>query len=385
MRNGGAEHVDDVTRGNENVLRARFADAAYFLKRDLDQPLEEYLPRLGTLTFHTELGSMLDKVHRIERLVEALADPFELVGEDRSHALRAAHLSKADLVTMMVVEMTSLQGEVGRLYALQAGEPQPVAHAIYEHYLPRAAGDAVPESKPGIVLGIADRLDTLMGLFAVGIRPTGGGDPYGLRRAALGLIQILVDHGLGFDLRRGLRLAAAELPVEASEEASSSAFEFVVGRQERLLREQGFPYDVVAAVLAEQGHNPAGVVAAVEALRGWTSREDWPDLLNAYARCARITRGLEVQGKVLPELLSEPAEVALNEALDTAEAVSRRSGSVDDLFKVFQPLVPAISAFFDEVLVMAEDPAVRQNRLRLVQRVVTLAEGVADISRLEGF
>ncbi|NIM09546.1 MAG: glycine--tRNA ligase subunit beta, partial [Planctomycetales bacterium] len=287
LRNGGTEHLDIVTQGNENVLEARFADAEYFIGRDLEEPLEAYLPRLASLTFHAQLGSMLEKVHRVETLVAQLASDFDLEGSQLEHALRAAQLCKADLSTLIVREMTSLQGVMGRQYALQAGEPPEVAEAIYEHYLPRTAEDDLPTGQTGIVLGIADRLDTLMGLFATGITPTGGGDPFGLRRAALGLIQVLVARSLPFDLRRGLRLAGQGLPFKPAEEAFKRCLEFIRGRQQRLLRAAGFRHDVVAAVLEEQGHDPAGTAQAAEALGQWTARSDWSDYLNAYARCAR--------------------------------------------------------------------------------------------------
>ncbi len=385
LRNGGTEHLDIVTQGNENVLEARFADAEYFIGRDLEEPLEAYLPRLASLTFHAQLGSMLEKVHRVETLVAQLASDFDLEGSQLEHALRAAQLCKADLSTLIVREMTSLQGVMGRQYALQAGEPPEVAEAIYEHYLPRTAEDDLPTGQTGIVLGIADRLDTLMGLFATGITPTGGGDPFGLRRAALGLIQVLVARSLPFDLRRGLRLAGQGLPFKPAEEAFKRCLEFIRGRQQRLLRAAGFRHDVVAAVLEEQGHDPAGTAQAAEALGQWTARSDWSDYLNAYARCARITRGAEKEFSLDPALLSEAAETTLFEALQVAEGSERRLGSVGGFFAAFEPLVPAINTFFDEVLVMVEAPELRNNRLALLQRIVKMAQGVADLSKLEGF
>jgi glycyl-tRNA synthetase len=217
VRNGDHQHLDIVRRGNEEVLRARFADADFFYQADTSKPLEGFLPRLDTLTFQERLGSMLDKVKRLEQLVLRLGEMVGLSGQEMATAQRATRLCKADLVTQMVIEFTSLQGAMGREYALLSGEDPAVAQAIFEHYLPRFAGDRLPETMPGIVVGLADRLDSLTGLFSVGLKPTGSADPYGLRRAALGIVQVLAGAGISFDLREGLRQAAALLPVAADE------------------------------------------------------------------------------------------------------------------------------------------------------------------------
>lgn len=387
VRNGGEQFLDVVTDGNEQVIRARFADAAFFIGEDVQRPLEDYRPRLATLTFQIKLGSMLDKNKRIETLVEKLIPRFALDEQDASVARRAAFLAKADLVTNMVVEMTSLQGVMGRYYAQQSGEPEAVAQAIYEHYLPRFSGDHLPASPAGLVVGLADRLDTLTGLFAAGLAPTGTKDPFAQRRAALGLVQILALRDLDFDLREGLRLAAEALPLPATAESQAACLDFIVGRLRSYLMEQedGYRYDVVDAVLAEQAANPAGVLRAVRALSQWVARPDWHTILPSYARCVRITRDQKQTFPVDPQAFTDPAERDLHAALVQAESAPRRPGSVEDFFAAFLPLIPVITRFFDAVLVMADDPAVRANRLGLLQRVAVLASGVADFSRLEGF
>ena len=386
VRNGGSQHLDSVTRGNEHVLRARFSDASYFVRRDREQPLEAFLPRLATMTFQERLGSVLDKVGRIERLTALLARDLELEAAAAKTAARAAHLSKADLATKMVVEMTSLQGEVGRQYARADGEPEAVAEAIFEHYLPRHAGDRTAAGLPGLVVGLADRLDSLTGLFAAGLQPTGARDPFGLRRAAIGLVQNLVERGVRFDLRRGLRQAAEGLPIPAAETAELECLAFIAGRQSGLLLADGHRHDVVEAVLAAQAHDPAGAAAGVAALERWADRDDWAATLQSFARCVRITRSQPSAADGLKDTaLTEPAEKDLAAALRTAEARRRGPGSVDDLMEAFQPMVPAVSRFFEDVLVMADDPVVRANRLALLKRIVALAEGVADLSKMEGF
>ena len=214
--NGKAQRDATVREGNEHVLRARFADADFFIREDRRKKLEAFRPKLATLAFQVKLGSMLDKSERVERLTQSLAPALKLTPAQAAVAARAAHLCKADLTTQMVVEMTSLQGIMGRYYAIDSGESAEVARAISEHYLPRSADDAIPESLPGTAVAIADRLDSLAGLFAAGLAPTGTRDPFALRRAALGLIQILLGRGIVFDLREGIRQAASLQPIAAS-------------------------------------------------------------------------------------------------------------------------------------------------------------------------
>ncbi|MGD0006306.1 MAG: glycine--tRNA ligase subunit beta [Anaerolineaceae bacterium] len=384
VRNGDDRYLDIVRDDNEQVIGARYADAAFFIDQDLHHKLEDFLPRLGTLIFQTKLGSMLDKSKRIERLVKPLA---RFVGaQDLSTVQRAAHLCKADLVTHMVVEMTSLQGLMGRYYALHSGETEAVAQAIYEHYLPRFAGDANPLSPSGLVIGLADRLDSLAGLFAAGLAPTGTRDPFAQRRTALGMVQALTAWDLDFDLRQGLALASEVLPVPSSPEIQKACLEFIAGRLRSFLVEQeNYRYDVVDAVLAAQQHNPAGVVRSVKELAAHVTQADWPVVLPAYARCVRITRDQTQQYPVDPQLLIEPAEKELYQALLKVEETPRRPGSMEDFLTTFLPIIPAISRFFEEVLVMAEDARLRANRLGLLQRIVALPKGVADFSFLEGF
>jgi glycyl-tRNA synthetase len=319
--------------------------------------------------------------------VEKLLPGLPVDASAAAAARRAAQLAKADLVTNMVVEMTSLQGVIGRYYALHSGEPQEVAEAIFEHYLPRSADDSTPRGAAGLVVGLADRLDSLTGLFAAGLAPTGTKDPFAQRRAALGLVQSLTAWNLDFDLRRGLELAAEGLPIPASEQVRAACLEFIAARLRSYLMSlpQGYRYDIVDAVLAEQSANPARALAAVEQLSGWVHRADWNTILPAYARCVRITRDQAETYAVDTALFADEAEQALWAALQTAKAAPRRPGSVDDLFEAFLPMIPAINRFFEAVMVMAEDPALRANRLGLLQEIAALAHGVADMSVLEGF
>ncbi len=385
VRNGDSNGIETVADGNEQVIRARFVDATFFIKEDLQYKLEEELGRLGTLTFQFKLGSMLDKSKRIEAMMPALSEYFSLSEAERKTAARAAKLCKADLVTHMVIEMTSLQGVMGRYYALHSGESEEVAQAIYEHYLPRFTGDTLPSGKVGLVLGIADRLDSLAGLFAAGLAPTGTKDPFAQRRAALGLVQSLAGANLDFDLAEGIALASQNLPIASDEKTRQACLEFIVGRLKNNLTDQGYRYDVVDAVLAEQNSNPAGVMRAVKELSDWLTRANWSSVLQAYARCVRITRDQKSLFPINPEAFEEPSEKELYDAIERIEKTPRAAGSVEELMEAFVPAIPAINKFFDAVLVMAEDATVRANRLGLLQRVAGLAKGVADFSLLEGF
>jgi glycyl-tRNA synthetase len=385
VRNGGDQHLDIIARGNENVIRARFADAAFFVEDDLKKPLEDFVPHLDTLTFQTDLGSMLDKTKRIVKLTEDVANQLALNADEKKTALRAAHLCKADLATSMVVEITSLQGIMGQQYALKSGEKEEVAQAISEHYLPRSTGDSVPESKAGLAVSLADKLDSLAGLFAAGLAPTGAKDPFAQRRAALGIVQVLIATHADFDLQTGLGAAGKNLPIKATRERLDESLEFIIERMRNLFLDEGWRYDVVDAVLGGQGRNPAGAKRAVEQLTQWVVRKDWHEILPEYSRCVRITRDQTKQFKADPKLFMEDAEKELFKALEKAEASIREPGSVDDFLNAFAPMIPAVKKFFDDVLVMEEDEKIRQNRLGLLQRIAALAGGVADMSKLEGF
>ncbi|MFU8770886.1 MAG: glycine--tRNA ligase subunit beta, partial [Anaerolineales bacterium] len=318
-------------------------------------------------------------------LAKDLSINLQLNAEESKVAERAAELCKADLATNMVVEMTALQGFMGSYYARKSGEPQGVAKAIFEHYLPRSANDAIPSTKPGLVVGIADRLDTLMGLFSVGLAPTGAKDPYAQRRAALGLVQTLLAWETDLDLISGLNLAAQYLPQEVDSASKEACLSFIIERMRHLFLELGFRYDVIDAVLAAQGENPFRASKAIRELSEWVQRSDWHNILPAYSRCVRITRHLEETFEVSPNNLVEKAENDLFIALRNAEATSRKPGSVDDFLNTFMPLIAVINIFFDDVLVMIDETDLRENRLGMLQRISRLAEGVVEMSKLEGF
>jgi len=378
IRNGDDIHIDIVRQGNEHVLGARFADANFFVREDVKIKLEEYRPKLASLTFHTKLGSMLDKSDRMLKLGAEVADLLHIKDAATIKALaRAVYLSKVDLVTQMVTEMTSLQGIIGGEYALRSGESHDVATAIAGQY------QTVPASKPGLVVALTDRLDSLVGLFAAGLAPTGAKDPFGLRRAAIGLVQPLIEHDADFDLAEAVKRSADTQPIEVTNETQAKILEFIAGRLSVALKDMGYKYDVVDAVLAAQSNNPAGSARAVKQLQAWVEREDWHEILPGFARCVRITRDQQETFEVSEILLDEEAEKGLYEAVQSLP--EKVAGDIDSFLQNVVTLIPSINMFFDKVLVMAEDEKLKQNRLGLLQKIASLSDGAADFSKLEGF
>ncbi len=253
--------------------------------------------------------------------------------------------------------------------------------------MPRFAGDILPKTRPGLVVGVADRLDSLAGLFTAGMAPSGARDPFAQRRAALGLVQALIAQDLSFDLRLGLESAATLLPIPVDSERLSACQAFIVERLRNLLLESGYRFDVVDAVITAQGFNPAHTNQSVKQLTVWVERPDWHSVLPAYARCVRITRDLTQRFELDSRLFVEKSEKNLYSALLQAEASLRLAHgfSADSFLTAFLPMLSVVNTFFDEVLVMAEDATLRQNRLALLQRIAALGEGIADLSKLEGF
>jgi glycyl-tRNA synthetase len=285
----------------------------------------------------------------------------------------------------MVVDMTSLQGVMGYHYALNSGEPEGVAEAIREHYLPASAEDSEPQTKPGLVVGLADRLDSLTGLFAAGLAPTGSKDPFALRRAALGLVSNLIHWDIDLDLSLAVDFAVQELPIKMDSKSKLACLGFISDRLRNYLRDEGYAHDIVDAVASVQGHNPAAAYKAVRALANRVKKKDWENTLDSFARCVRITRDLEKTFHVDERDFVEEAEKALYQGLVKAEQTEIQKGDIEEFFKVFTPLIPKITKFFDNVLVMDDDPILRENRLGLLQRITQLSNGILDMSRLEGF
>lgn len=400
---------DQVRAGNERVVRPRLSDAAFFWDGDLKRPLGERRGELGAVTYHRKLGSQLQRSQRIEALAELLATA---TGADPAMARRAAELSKCDLLTAMVGEFPELQGTMGRYYAAAAGEPTEVAAALEEQYLPRFAGDELPSTAAGLSLALADRLDTLAGIFAAGEKPSGTKDPYGLRRAALGLLRILLERGIEVDLvalidtalsavRTDMRAgdAAAEVVVTTGtyralpevDPAAVEVYDYIMDRLRGYYADNdpSFRSDMLDAVLARRPVSPLDLDTRLRALAAFVALPEAASLTAANKRIANLLRkaGDDIPPRVDASLLEDPAERALAIALEglrpEAEALLE-ARHYDAALKRLASLRPAVDAFFDGVMVMADSAAIRRNRLALLAIIERLFVRVADLSRLQG-
>lgn len=373
-----------VIAGNERVVHPRLADALFFWDQDRHRGLAALVPGLARVSFQRELGSLAEKSRRVAGLAAWLAQEL---GADGDTVARAAALSKADLLTDMVAEFPELQGTMGRYYALAAGEPEAVATAIEEQYRPRRANDPIATSLAGRILGLADRLDSLAGAFALGQRPSGDKDPYGLRRAAVGVLRTLIEGGLELDLRTALKLAAQSQP--SANECDATADGLLAFHLDRLggyYRDRGVDAAVFAAVAANGLGRPWDFDRRIDAVRGFVELAAAAKLCGAHKRIRNIVkRGGDGGGVIAADLLVEPAEKELNSALAaTSTDVEGRRGRADyagalaRLAELQQP----VDRFFDQVLVMSEDAALKRNRLALLAHLDALCRSVADISLL---
>lgn len=378
----GAIDTGLVRAGNEAVLRARYEDAAFFYRADRATPLAELRSRLSRLTFTDKLGSMADRADRIAGLADDLVGMIALSDADRATLGRAAELVKFDLGSQMVTEMTSLAGVMARDYAGHAGEPAAVALAVFEAELPRSAGDQLPQSLPGALLSLADRLDLVTGLAATVGMPTGSSDPFAIRRAVLGLLAVHRSQpGLaGISLAAGLAAAARRQPVPVDDAVLAEIGEFLTRRVEQLLTEEGQPVDRVRAVLAH-ADRPQLVDRLLTQLDRLLTDEQFRALAEALQRARRIVPA-DVPAEYDPALLTEPAEVRLHEVVKQVRADLDHSADLDRFTGIAGQLTAPVNAFFDDVFVMAEDPQLRQARLGLLATVAALAADVLDWPQL---
>ncbi|MAT34984.1 MAG: glycine--tRNA ligase subunit beta [Ponticaulis sp.] len=383
-----------IAEGNSRVLSARLNDGRFFWENDLATPLETMGEKLSTIDFKKELGTIADKVERVAALARELAPK---VGADPDQAERAARLSKSDLVSEMVYEFPELQGVMGRYYALKQGEPEAVADAIRDHYKPQGPSDAVPTAPVSIAVALADKLDTLVGFWAIDEKPTGSKDPFALRRAALGVVRILFENevrlplvGLISDVLGVLREKSGVLPAEA---VTADLMSFFVDRVKQYLRDQGKRYDLIDAVFALGEDDLVAITKRVDALQDFLATEDGANLLAGYKRATNILKaeekkdGTEYQGTVNSDLLVEKEEKDLFAALKDSEAAATDAlerEAYGAAMSALSELRGPIDAFFDQVTVNADDVAVRQNRLYLLSQIRSVLGRVADFTKIEG-
>jgi glycyl-tRNA synthetase beta chain len=397
--NSTGNATDLIRAGHERVLRARFADARFFWDTDQKCRLADYAARLAGVIYESRLGSYADKVERVRRLARSIAEGWfntGITGADVPAADRAAELAKCDLVTEMVRELPELEGIVGGLYAAEQGEPEEVAWAIYDQYHPAGIDDTIPRNLPGCALALADRLDSLVGCFAVGLAPSGSSDSFGLRRAALGVVKILLERRVPFSLSAGIAAAAGllhelhpKLNVPAAVEKQVA--QFVHDRARYIFRERfGYAYDEIDAVLAAGADDLVDAEQRIAAVRAVRPTPNFEPLAVAFKRIRNILEKAASAGEpaaepIRPELFSEPAERQLQEARTKAAAEAgrlKRAGRYRDALEVIAGLRPSVDRFFDEVLVMAEESAVRRNRLSLLSLLLKEFSTIADFSEI---
>ena len=401
VRNGDSRFIEIVAAGNEKVIRPRLADAAFFWQEDLRQPLDKLAERLNEIVFHEKLGGMQQKAARIEELAVYIGQKLDYSAQEIEQTKRAAYLCKADLLSHAVYEFPELQGVMGAYYARAAGEDEEVALAIREHYLPRFSGDEIPGGKAGIALALADRIDTLAGFFAVGLIPSGSQDPYALRRAAAGCVQIMTQHGLHLSGRALVQKALDLLKPHIKETAVRERVEridqilaFLRQRAAVALSEEGLPYDIIQAMENQPGGNVWEIILKARALQAYRALPGFEALLTGFTRAANLLRAAAQKGDIeaaapLPapreKLLQEAAEKKLYEHINKIHGLvdgDLRTRHYQNALDKLAGLAGDINDFFAAVMVMDQDREIRLNRLSLLQRIVNLAQEIGDLSKL---
>ncbi len=389
VRNGNEEYLDIVTKGNEKVIDARLEDAKFFYNEDTENELEEYVDSLNNIVFQEKLGTIYEKTNRIISLAENISEYLKLGDETSKNINRAGYLCKADLVTKMVGEFSELQGVMGREYAKASGENEIVSLAIYEHYLPRFSDDELPTTTAGTILSITDKLDTICGCFAINIQPTGSQDPYGLRRQAIGIINIILDKNLHISLNKIVDFALTIYKEEKGlqfdyNEVKNQIIDFFYARIRNMFTEKGIRYDVVDAVIYTNTDNITDLLVRAEELNKWINKEELNEILEAFNRVAKMANKTE-DANVSRTLLQEEEEKELFDIFrDVDKKVQQLLKSkeydkaLDELIKLKEP----IDNFFDNVMVMVNNKELKQNRLGLIKNISNTMLSICDMSKI---
>lgn len=386
VRNGGKEFLDVVAHGNERVLRARLSDAEFFFNEDRKLKLEDRLEKLKTVSFQEGLGNMYDKSERLAKLAEMVKFAIINVKVDDTNLKRTALLSKTDLVAGMVVEFTELQGVIGREYAKLDGEPAEVAEGIYEHYLPRFAGDELPKGTIGRIVGISDKMDNIVATFSRGLAPTGSQDPYALRRQALGIINILISSNYHMPLIKILAGALYLLNIKPEDTGKliPQILEFFKLRLKNMMIEQGIRYDVVDAVFADERNDDlVDIYARCKALNAYVVLPEAEAVIQASIRVCNLCKKIETEVAISSALFADPAEqelhdvlIRLNKELIPDIVTYNYAGAL----KLAEQVVDPVNKFFDSVMVMDENVDIKNNRLALLEQAKEVTNAVGDLS-----
>lgn len=379
-----AEDPRQIIRGNEKVLRARFADALFFFEKDKRVGLLDRRDLLISVTFQQQLGTLFEKTQRIETIANRLA---ELIGADKNDVSRASQLCKCDLLTDMVGEFPELQGTMGRYYATDDNEKPAVAEALEDYYKPRFSGDALSDNPVALCVAMADRIDTIVGIIGINKLPTGDKDPFALRRQVLGILRIILEKSLSIDVSTLIEHAISCYGDKLSNpHVASQTFGFIEERLKHYLLQQNFRADQCQAVLSLGLPQPLEVLQRLTALRDFESHDAFESLVAANKRVANVLKKQSGNGRVKPNELKEAAEIALNqqaEKLRDTVMTATREQRFDDALIALATLKPTLDCFFDEVMVMCDDEALRENRLALLTGVRHLFLHIADFSELQ--
>lgn len=387
VRNGNADHIENVAKGNEKVLVARLDDAQFFFAEDKKLSIADCLEKLKSVTFHEKVGSMYDKMSRVGLICEVLAKHLDLSALEANDLQRAAEIYKFDLVTNVVDEFPELQGIIGEKYALLQGENETVAQAIREHYQPISSEGALPTSTVGAVLALADKLDSLMSLYAAGITPTGSNDPFGLRRQAYGMVRIVADQHWSFPVQSVL--SAILRTISEDEELMVAGFEttqpdvvvFIKARVQQYLNSLELKYDVIEAVLASTQDDIIQIVETAEVLRKESLSEDFKAIIEALTRVLNLAVKAPKAATIQTELFETVSE---RELFEKVEALKERYGSlaIAEKYHALADLAPTIATFFDDNMVMSEDERVRNNRLTILRQIADFTLTFASLDKL---
>ena len=388
VRNGDENHSDIVIKGNEKVLGARLEDAKFFYKEDIKYPLEQYLTKLENITFQEKLGNMLTKTKRIQKLAVKIGDYLEVGEETEKNIERAGFLSKADLTTKMVSEFTELQGKMGMEYASHSGENEIVSLAIFEQYLPRHSGDQLPSTTAGAVISIADKLDSIAGLFAIGIQPTGSQDPFALRRSALGIINIILDKKLNLSLDELIDFALYIYVEENSlafdyNKVKSEIMNFFLGRLRNMFLDSGIRYDIIDAIIKTEGDDIYDIKIRADKLNDWLNKEGLSDILTAFNRVSTLAEKA-TSSDVKRDLLTDD-EIELYDSYNNIEERALNlinKKEYDKALDILTSLKDPIDNFFEKVMVMVDNEDLKHNRLGLLRKIYDIMMKVCDLSQI---
>jgi len=385
VRNGNHQNLEIVAKGNEKVLRARLADAAFFYKEDQKLEIDTLLKKLDSIVYHEEIGTLAEKVNRVRSIAASLAEFLQLSTEDKQNVDRAAQIAKFDLVTNMVYEFPELQGLMGEKYALQKGEKEAVAKAINEHYMPRHAEDQTASSDVGATLALAEKLDTISSFFSIGMVPTGSQDPYALRRQATGIVQTLIDKNWNISIEQLVDLSLNFMSSEAKikgEELKQSILAFFKMRVKHILQEQGIRYDIIDAILANKIGIAASVIRKAKVLELHKDDNDFKEGIEALSRIINISSKATTVSAVKPELFENEYEKSLYNEFNLVKEKISADLKEEDYFELLLSLKDTISQYFDHTMVMANDGNQKENRLNQMVEIANVINEFASVNEV---